>query len=499
MLSAVPEVSRHKCLIYDGHPSEQLPVIVPLLEDGLQANERCLYLGDPSMVAMVQGALTVRGVEVAEEVERGALVFSSDRAPEDASFDPHAMVGMLVDMIDSAVRDGFAGLCATGDMRWELGRDENFDRVLEYEALLERVFREKPLRGICQYHRDTVPPKSLEAAVRAHRSLHIGKWLNRDNLFYVPPELLLQEYKNGEQIGEWMCQQLIRIMDAERLRDRAMDALRASESNQRRLAEELADSNRNLEKRVLERTRDLHEANKELEAFAYSVSHDLRAPVSHIAGFTNILQDDFGAALGADGLSYVARVRDASQRMNALIEGMLTVGRVGRRELHMQPVDLTMLAKYIFAEVRQSDPTRQVEIRIDPGMQALGDETLLQATLQNLLANAWKFTGKRDVARIEVRAGDVVNGFRTFRVSDNGAGFDSEASASKLFGLFQRLHTQSEFDGTGVGLATVDRIVRRHGGRIWAEGVRDRGATFYFTLPIVPEEGTDSEIGPGAN
>jgi signal transduction histidine kinase len=488
MLSTVSEVSRHKCLIYDGHPSEQLPVIVPLLEDGLRANERCLYLGDPSMVEMVQGALSGRGVDVPAEIQRGSLVFSSDRPAEDA-FDPEAMVAMLVDMIDGAVQDGFAGLCATGDMRWELGRDENFDRVLEYEALLERVFRSKPLRGICQYHRDTVPAKGLEAAVRAHRSLFVGNWLNRDNLFYVPPELLLEEHENGERLGGWMCQQLVRIMQAERLRDQALDALRASESQQRRLAEELADSNRNLEKRVLERTRELHEANKELEAFAYSVSHDLRQPVSHIDGFTNILAGDFGEALGAKGLTYVTKVRESSQRMNALIEGMLAVGRVGRRELVMQPVDLTLLASYLAADLRQREPSRKVEIRIDPDMQVLGDEVLLQAALENLLGNAWKFTGKRDVARIEVRAGDVSNGFQSFRVSDNGAGFDSATSATKLFGLFQRLHSQDDLKGTGVGLATVDRIVRRHGGRIWAESARDRGATFHFTLPIVPHAG----------
>jgi light-regulated signal transduction histidine kinase (bacteriophytochrome) len=343
------------------------------------------------------------------------------------------------------------------------------------------------LRGICQYHRETVPPKSIEAAVRTHRSLFVGDWLNRDNLFYVPPELLLQEHKNGMQLGEWMCQQLVRIMDAERRRDRAIDALRASEVHQRHLAEELADSNRNLEKRVLERTRELQEANKELEAFAYSVSHDLRQPVSHIEGFTSALVGDFGDALGAEGLSYVSKVRDASQHMNALIEGMLTVGRAGRRELRMQPVDLTMLASYLASELRDRDPRRRIEISIDPDMWAFGDETLLQAALQNLLGNAWKFTGKRDVARIEVRAGDVVDGLRSFRVSDNGAGFDSATASGKLFGMFQRLHPQDEFKGTGVGLATVERIVRRHGGRIWAEGARDRGATFHFTLPVVPE------------
>lgn len=482
MFSTVSEVSRHKCLIYDGHPSEQLPVIVPLLEEGMRANERCLYMGDPVMVEMVKAALAERGIDVAEEIAAGRMVFSSERPPE--VFDPEAMVGNLVEMIDAALRDGFTGLCATGDMRWELGSDANFEKLTQYEALLERVFRDKPLRGICQYHRDTVPRTALEAAVRAHRSLYVGGQLNSDNLFYVPPELLLQTTAGGEQLGEWMCKQLVRIMDAERLRDRAIDELRASETKQRHLAEELAVTNRELEDRVLERTRDLQAANKELEAFAYSVSHDLRAPVRHIDGYAHILEGDYGEALGEEGRSYLARVRGASQRMNALIEGMLSLGRVGRRDMLMQNVDLTAAANGIVAELKSADPDRNALFVVDLGMRAHGDDALLHAILQNLLANAWKFTSKREVARIEVKAGEIEGGFQVFRVADNGAGFDAAASASKLFGLFQRMHRQEEFTGTGVGLATVDRIVRRHGGRVWAEGLPDQGATFYFTLPV---------------
>jgi light-regulated signal transduction histidine kinase (bacteriophytochrome) len=210
--------------------------------------------------------------------------------------------------------------------------------------------------------------------------------------------------------------------------------------------------------------------------------------VSYIDGFTNILAGDYGDALGATGLSYVTKVREASRRMNALIEGMLAVGRIGRRELVMVPVDLSLLAKYVVGELQQSDPIRKVEVLIDADMRALGDESMLQAALQNLLGNAWKFTGKRVVARIEVRAGEVENGYRSYRVSDNGAGFDPATSGQRLFGLFQRLHADEEFKGTGVGLATVDRIVRRHGGRVWAEGAPDLGATFHFTLPVVPPE-----------
>jgi hypothetical protein len=207
-----PEVSRHKCLIYGGHPSEQLPVIVPFLADGLTGNWRCLYLGSPEMVQMVEGSLPRHGIDTTSEMKRGALIFSSERGHlENGSFDPRAMIDGLRELIDDAMRDGFEGLCATGDMRWELGPDDNFDRLIEYEALLEQLFREKPLIGICQYHRDAIPPRTLKDALATHRSTYIGQTLNRDNLFYMPPEVLLESSDQPQEFkhGEWMCQQII--------------------------------------------------------------------------------------------------------------------------------------------------------------------------------------------------------------------------------------------------------------------------------------------------
>src|SRR5687768_12690111 len=221
MQDVVSEVSRHKCLIYDGHPSEQLPVIVPLLQEGLRRSQRCLYLGDGETVSMVDAALKDKGVDTEREARRGALVYSSDRSHLKGGFDPRAMVGMLRGLIDEAVRDGFQGLCATGDMMWELGSESNFDRLQEYEALLEQVFHEKPLMGICQYRRDTVPPRAIREALLTHRSVYVGAHLNRDNLFYMPPELLLPnaDVRLREAQGEWMCQQITRVLQAEHKRD----------------------------------------------------------------------------------------------------------------------------------------------------------------------------------------------------------------------------------------------------------------------------------------
>lgn len=482
---ALVDSSRHKCLIYDGDPSEQLPVVVPLLADGLEDNWRCLYLGSPEAVHMVESALNKGGIDTAHEAKRGALFLSSDRGHlRDGVFEPNAMIDGLCASIDDAVREGFAGLCATGDMRWELGADTNFERLLEYEALLEQLFRDKPLRGICQYHRDIIPAQAVRDALMTHQAAYVGDVLNRDNLFYIPPEVLL-ETRNGSTTstpGEWMCQQILRVLDAERKRDHALTALRASEAEQRRLAEQLAEMNRGLEQLVAERTAELRVANRHLEAFSYSVSHDLRAPLRSILGFSNMLIEDFAQTLGEEARRHLDRVCTSARRMESLIEALLAMGRVVNAQMHRTPVDLTALADELSREIRETEPNRSADIAVHRGLRALGDPTLLRAVLTNLLTNAWKFTSKRTQTRIEVGRRGEEAGKPVFYVRDNGAGFDM-AYAQRLFGVFQRLHRQDEFPGTGVGLATVERIISRHGGRIWAESRADEGATFLFTLP----------------
>jgi signal transduction histidine kinase len=481
---AHPEVSRHKCLIYDGHPSEQLPVVVPLLRDGLQNNWRCLYLGSPEMVQMMDAALTADGVNTTQESKRGALVFSSDRSHLAGSrFIPKKMIDGLHSLIDTALDDGFEGLCATGDMRWELGADKNFDLLLEYEARLEEVFREKPLRGICQYHRDIIPSQAVRDALITHRSVYIGSVLNRDNLFYIPPEFLLQERDGAgtSKEGEWMCQQIIRVLNAEQKRDQALAALKQSEADQRLLAEQLAEMNRELERRVADRTMELEAVNRHLEAFSYSVSHDLRAPLRSIKAFSEILSNEFDEVLGEDGRTHLGRVRASARHMEELIDGLLALGRVTRANLHRVPIDLGVLAEDVAREIRESEPQRSAEFVISGNLQTVGDRVLLRAVLQNLLGNAWKFTSKCTNPYIEIGKIEDETSQTVFFVRDNGAGFEMKY-VQKLFGAFQRLHRQDEFPGTGIGLATVQRIIMKHGGRIWAESRPNQGATFFFTL-----------------
>lgn len=263
-------------------------------------------------------------------------------------------------------------------------------------------------------------------------------------------------------------------------------------TDRKRAEEEVRRLNDELERRVARRTVQLRAANKELEAFSYSVSHDLRAPLRSIDGFSQSLLEDCAETLTPACQDYLQRIRGASARMAQLIEDMLDLSRVTRVQMHREWVDLSGLAQSIASELRMSQPERRVTFNIAPGLSAVGDSTLLRVVLQNLLGNAWKFTSRHGEAHIEFGVEDR-DGARVFFVRDDGAGFDM-AYVGRLFAPFQRLHSVSEFPGTGVGLATVQRIIHRHGGRVWAEAKVEQGATFYFT--VGPEESPRRSRGP---
>ena len=281
--------------------------------------------------------------------------------------------------------------------------------------------------------------------------------------------------QTGDEIGdvarafEGMAENLNTVMVSRDELTREVETRRQAE----RQAQDLARS-------LKARTTELDAVNKELEAFAYSVSHDLRAPLRSMTGFGQALIEDYGDKLDETGKDYIQRISAASKRMGRLIDDLLMLSRVTRTELKRADIDLTDMAETIADQLRQEAPDRKVEFKIAPGVIARGDETLLRTLLENLLGNAWKYSEKKPRATIEF--GVTANGSeRAFFVRDNGAGFDM-AHADKLFKPFQRLHSAAEFEGTGIGLASVANIVRRHGGRIWAESQQGAGTTMRFTL-----------------
>jgi PAS domain S-box-containing protein len=277
-------------------------------------------------------------------------------------------------------------------------------------------------------------------------------------------------------------------------------------TDQLRAEDQVRAMNRLLEARVAQRTRELTQANHELESFAYSVSHDLRAPLRSVEGFARVLGERYASAMDEDGRGYLSRIRNAARRMDTLIDAMLKMSRIGREPLRLAELDLSRIASEIVAELRQSEPEREVEVWIEAGLRAAGDAALVRDVLQNLLGNAWKFTRDAQPARIELAGFDAArqDGAAAtdatplvgFEVRDNGAGFDPEY-AGKLFRPFQRLHEADRFAGHGIGLATVKRILERHGGSIAAEGRPGEGATFRFTLPHAAAAEPEASVAPG--
>ncbi len=277
----------------------------------------------------------------------------------------------------------------------------------------------------------------------------------------------------------WIAESAVEIMGPDGLSRGSLGILQDI-TERVQAEEEIRQLNAELEQRVLDRTAELAAANKELEAFAYSVSHDLRAPLRAIDGYSHILLEDYAERLEQDGQQIIHNIRQATQTMSQLIDDLLQLSRVTRSELQRAEIDLSQLAYEIFERIRQNEPERIVDVVISPQMKAYGDPHLLRLALENLLSNAWKFTRRESLAQIELGCLEEKDP-RVYFVRDNGAGFDMRYSY-KLFQPFQRLHHAEEFEGVGIGLATVQRIVHRHGGQVWAEGEVGKGATFYFTL-----------------
>ncbi len=349
--------------------------------------------------------------------------------------------------------------------------DENL-RILRWNRNLERLsgFGEAQIRLMRTdelYIEREVVAAACRAAFRRNIPVHGEAMLKTADGRLVP------YYLNGIPVLLGGQRMLVGMGFDISARKEVEAALLGSEERFRKLNEEL-------EQRVRERTAELTAANKELEAFSYSVSHDLVAPLRAIDGFSRMIEEDYGEQVDARGKGYIDRIRKGTQRMQQLIDDMLALSRVTRDEMKREPVDLSGLAEQILADLKLAQPQRRVVTQISTGMRVIADANLIRIALDNLLRNAWKFTARHATANISfgvLREGDE----RVYFVRDDGAGFDMQY-AGKLFGAFQRMHRLQEFEGTGIGLAIVHRIIQRHGGRIWAEAAPGQGATFFFTL-----------------
>jgi PAS domain S-box-containing protein len=348
----------------------------------------------------------------------------------------------------------------------------------------------------------------------AEWSQHYGMFFPDEVTPYPPEQLPLARAIRGESCtvelfvrnearpdGGWIEVNAHPLKDAEGLHHGGVAAIRDITEN-KRAAQEIQKLNEVLENRVIERTAQLAEVNKELESFTYSVAHDLRAPLRHIAGFSGILMEEFYSSLDEQAQGYLRRIQDGTRKMGQLVDELLSLARVGRQEPHFQQVDLNSIVQEVIEILQPEVEGRQVEWKIAALPFIECDPILLKQVFQNLISNALKYSRPRPLAMIEIGQTEIDpdggNGQWAFFVRDNGVGF-SMKYADKLFGVFQRLHRSEEFEGTGVGLATVQRIIKKHQGRAWAQAELDKGATFYFTIGGIPAAQTEAQaIGMGA-
>jgi signal transduction histidine kinase len=449
----------HVCMIYENR-DEQLAATIPFLRDGLRKNERCVYIADEVTLQEARAALETIGIEVEHESQRGALrlLTQQDAYLQAGDFEPGPTIDFLGKAVDAAQQEGFTGLRVTGEMSWALGCEHGCQRLVEYEARLNRFFPGSRSLAICQYNRNRFSPRVIHDILRTHPQAVVGKHVC-SNLYYEPPEAMLSETGMAEKV-ERMLQQLQRAREIE---------LKVIAFNQE------------MEAKVAAKTASVEEARDQLQVFCYTMAHDLRAPLRAIETYGDLLIEEFGTQLPPEGAGYLERMRRAAIRVQALVNDLLTYSKILNKDLEPEQIDLAAAVSEIVAEFSQTDlgGRASIEVKCREGV-VLGHRATLSVIVGNLLSNAVKFVAKGDTPRLVVSLEDLDDRMRV-SVADNGIGV-APAAQDRLFKPFERVHSDRSVEGTGMGLAIVQKGAERMGGTVGMESVPLRGSRFWFEL-----------------
>jgi PAS domain S-box-containing protein len=489
-----PQLDELKLLLQDdSRQLQSITEIEPVIAKHLQVMKNMVELGDKNLFrGFGQRSLTDEGNGLMEQIRvafsvvnvKQHALLEQEQTAETAKADRVTMISLAVSVLASVFILA-CGACALRAMHGRKKAEEKLDRLLgSMPDALVIVNAEGKIVG-CNAHTGKLfgysdrelQGESMALLVperfrKTQRQYYAAYFSQRDGRI---PEMTIELCGLHKDGREFPIEVSTKPLAAEK--GLVVTTAIRDITERKLVAQQISKLNKELEHRAIE----LENANKELEAFSYSVSHDLRSPLQNIDRFSQILMEDYANQLDPEGLDYVQRLRGSCEHMEDIIDALLALSEMMRTELMPDHFDFTALANTVVADLKQKNPDRLVDWVIAEGLTAEGDVQLLRVVLENLFGNAWKFTANRPRARIEFGALPQSNGARTYFVRDDGAGFDMER-VSNLFTPFKRLHDQSEFRGTGIGLATVQRVIQRHQGKIWAEGVVNQGATFCFTL-----------------